>query len=197
MTPFRRWQALPLSFRVPAIVALLMVVISAAISERVLDRLSRTQESYLDGLAGTYLDGLSSSVLPAVLRGDVWEVFDALDRSSSVYESLLPIETVVTGADGRVLAASDPNKIEAYSELASGIRFAVRHRSRDDRRRQADRLRAPRTRLSRSADRHDPCDIRRIASVCRAARNSRHTSRDERGRRRSSLRLGASCSSAA
>ena len=117
MTPLRRWQALPLSFRVPAIVALLMVVISAAISERVLDRLSRTQESYLDGLAGTYLDGLSSSVLPAVLRGDVWEVFDALDRSSSVYESLMPIETVVTGSDGRVLAATDPNKVEAYSEL--------------------------------------------------------------------------------
>ena len=92
----------------PLIVALLMVVISAAISESVLDRLSRTQESYLDGLAGTYLDGLSSAVLPAVLRGDVWEVFDALDRSSSSYEALRPIETVVTGADGRVLAATDP-----------------------------------------------------------------------------------------
>jgi two-component system, OmpR family, sensor kinase len=117
LTPLHRWQALPLSFRVPAIVALLMVVISAAISERVLARLSRTQENYLDGLAGTYLDGLSSSVLPAVLRDDVWEVFDALDRSSSVYESLVPVETVVTGSDGRVLAATDPNKVEAYSEL--------------------------------------------------------------------------------
>jgi two-component system OmpR family sensor kinase len=94
-----------------------MVVISAAISERVLARLSRTQENYLDGLAGTYLDGLSSSVLPAVLRDDVWEVFDALDRSSSVYESLVPVETVVTDSDGRVLAATDPNKVEAYSEL--------------------------------------------------------------------------------
>jgi signal transduction histidine kinase len=117
MSLIRRWRAIPLSFRVPAMVALLMVVISAAISERVLDRQSRTQESYLDGLAGTYLDGLSSSVLPAVLRGDVWEVFDALDRSSSIYESLAPIETVVTGSDGRVLAATDPEKIKAYSEL--------------------------------------------------------------------------------
>ncbi len=125
MTPFRRWHAIPLSFRVPAIVALLMVVISAAISERVLDRLSRTQESYLDGLAGSYLDGLSSSVLPAVLRGDVWEVFDALDRSSSVYASLVPIETVVTGSDGRVLAATDPNKIRAYSELP--VEYATRY----------------------------------------------------------------------
>ncbi|AWC23671.1 histidine kinase [Aminobacter sp. DSM 101952] len=117
MTPFRRWQSIPVSFRVPAIVALLMIVITAAISERVLDRLSRTQQSYLDGLASTYLDGLSSSIVPAVLRGDVWEVFDALDRSSSGYEALAPVETVVTGSDGRVLAASDPNKIQAYSVL--------------------------------------------------------------------------------
>ena len=117
MNPFRRWQSIPVSFRVPAIVAILMVVITAAISERVLDRLSRTQESYLDGLADTYLDGLSSSILPAVLRGDVWEVFDALDRSSTASEALAPIETVVTGSDGRVLAASDPGKIQTYSVL--------------------------------------------------------------------------------
>ena len=113
----RRLRSIPVSYRLPVIVALLMVVISAAISERVLDRLSRTQESFLNGLAETYLDGLSSAVVPAVLREDVWEVFDALDRSSSSYKALAPIETVVTGADGRVLAATDPNQIATYSEL--------------------------------------------------------------------------------
>jgi signal transduction histidine kinase len=97
-----------------------MVVISAVISERVLDRLSSTQESFLDGLAGSYLDGLSASVLPAVLRGDVWEVFDALDRSQSSYAALSPIETVVTGSDGKVLAASDPTRIPTYSDLPQG-----------------------------------------------------------------------------
>ena len=80
---------------VPLIVALLMVVISAAISERVLNRLSRTQESFLNGLAETYLDGLSSALVPAVLREDVWEVFDTLDRPRPL--ALAPIETVVTG----------------------------------------------------------------------------------------------------
>jgi signal transduction histidine kinase len=105
------------SYRLPVIVALLMVVISAAISERVLERLSRTQESFLNGLAETYLDGLSSAVVPAVLREDVWEVFDALDRSSSSYKALAPIETVVTGADGKVLAATDPNRIATFSKL--------------------------------------------------------------------------------
>ncbi|MHB1109874.1 MAG: sensor histidine kinase [Devosia sp.] len=99
-----------------------MVIISAAISERVLDRLSRMQESFLNGLADFYLDGLSSAVVPAVLREDVWEVFDALDRSSTSYTSLAPIETIVTGPDDRVLAASDPSQIATFSELPAAYR---------------------------------------------------------------------------
>lgn len=117
MKLLRRIRAIPVSYRVPFLVALLMVAISAVISERVLDRLSRTQESFMNSLASTYLDGLSATVLPPVLREDVWEVFDALDRSSTSYAAMLPIETVVTGADGRVLAASDPNRIPSYSAL--------------------------------------------------------------------------------
>ncbi|RUY21469.1 HAMP domain-containing histidine kinase [Mesorhizobium sp. M7A.F.Ca.US.001.04.2.1] len=117
MSLSKRLRSIPVSYRVPVIVALLMVIISAAISERVLDRLSRTQKSYLDGLAETYLDGLSSAVVPAVLRKDVWEVYDALDRSSTSYEALSPIETIVTGADGRVLAATDPTRMATFSRL--------------------------------------------------------------------------------
>ena len=114
---FRRLRAIPVSYRVPILVALLMVAISAVISERVLDRLSRTQEAFLDGLAGSYLDGLTAAVLPAVLRGDVWEVFDALDRSQQSYQALSPIEAVVTGADGKVLAATDPTRVPSFSDL--------------------------------------------------------------------------------
>ncbi len=117
MSLLGRIRSIPISFRVPAMVAMLMVVISAAISERVLDRLSRSQEGFLNGLTETYLDGLSATVVPAVLRADVWEVFDALDRSSASYRALAPIETVVTGSDGRVLAATDPGRIQAYSAL--------------------------------------------------------------------------------
>ena len=102
-----------------------MVIISAAISERVLDRLSRIQENYVAALAGSYLDGLSSSITPAVLREDVWEVFDTLDRSSSSYQALSPIETVITGADGLVLAASDPAKVPPFSALPA--EFASRY----------------------------------------------------------------------
>ena len=117
MRPLRPLRSIPVSFRVPLIVAVLMVAISAVISERVLDRLSRTQESFLDGMAGSYIDGLSAAVLPAVLRGDVWEVFDALDRSRASYEAMSPIETVVADTDGKVLAASAPTRIPSYSQL--------------------------------------------------------------------------------
>ena len=120
MRLIRRLHSIPVSYRVPVIVALLMVVISAVISERVLSRASQAQERFLDGLAESYLDGLSSAIVPAVLREDVWEVFDALDRSSASYKALAPIETVVTGADGRVLAATDPDRIATYSELPKG-----------------------------------------------------------------------------
>lgn len=47
MSLIRRFRSIPVTYRVPAIVALLMVVISAVISEHVLDRLSRTQEGFL------------------------------------------------------------------------------------------------------------------------------------------------------
>lgn len=117
MTLLGRLTSIPVSFRVPLLVALLMVAISATFSERVLDRLSRTQEAFLEGIAGTYLDGLSSAILPAVMREDVWEVFDALDRSAASYASVSPVEAVVTDAAGRVLAATDPTRVPSYSDL--------------------------------------------------------------------------------
>jgi len=127
MRPIQRFRSIPVSYRVPLLVAILMIIISAVISERVLDRLSRTQESFLNGLAETYLDGLSSALVPAVMREDVWEVFDVLDRSSSSNLALAPVETVVTGADGRVLAASDPNRIATFSALPAS--YTSRYRT--------------------------------------------------------------------
>ncbi|MEO1189539.1 MAG: sensor histidine kinase, partial [Pseudomonadota bacterium] len=87
---------LPLTIKVPALVVLLMVIASAAISERVMSRLIETQERHLQDLAESYLDGLSSSLVPHVLRDDIWEVFDTLDRSQRLYGAIRPIETVVT-----------------------------------------------------------------------------------------------------
>jgi len=98
-------------------VVVLMVAISAVISERVLDRLSKTQEIYLQGLASAYLDGIVASITPSVLREDSWEIFDGIERLKPSADNILPIETVVTGRTGLVLASSDPTTRETLLPL--------------------------------------------------------------------------------
>jgi signal transduction histidine kinase len=103
-------RAWPLTLKVPLAVAALMVLVGVVLSERVMARLAETQERHLGDLAQGYLDGLSSSLAPSILRDDSWEVFDALERAQALNKGLHPIEAVVTAADGRVIAASDPRK---------------------------------------------------------------------------------------
>jgi len=100
----------PLSVKVPLLVAVLMFAVSAVITNRVLARLQDNQEQHLQQLASAYLDGLSASLIPSVFREDVWEVFDALDRSRERYKGLNVRWTIVTNAEGKILAASDPTK---------------------------------------------------------------------------------------
>ena len=105
--------------RVPLIVAALMIVISVAISDRVLSRLSEIQEDNLQGLIDSYLDGVTASILPSIIRGDIWEVFDVLDRSASSYASLDLKETIVTGSDGKVIASNHPKMHPSFSKLST------------------------------------------------------------------------------
>jgi len=93
---------------------LLMATVSVVLSERVLNRLSQNQETYLQGLAGSYLDGVAASVSPSVLRRDNWEIYDALLRMKPQKASVLPRETVVTDANDIVLASDKP---EAHPTL--------------------------------------------------------------------------------
>lgn len=101
-------QSWPLTVKVPLLVAGLMVAVAMTISQIVLARLTETQESNLRQLTATYLDGLFTAVMPHVLRQDAWEVFDLLDRTRHQYTDVKATQTVVTQANGTVLAASDP-----------------------------------------------------------------------------------------
>lgn len=101
----RRW---PVTLKVPLAVAALMVLVGLVLSERVLSRLGETHERQLRALTQTYLDSLSSAVAPAILRDDVWEVYDAITRAQALNKSLHPSSTVITDAQGLVIAASDP-----------------------------------------------------------------------------------------
>jgi two-component system, OmpR family, sensor kinase len=98
----------PLTLKIPLLVVALMVVVALAISNVVLRRLAADQEAHLGDLADSYLDGLSAAVQPNLLRRDIWETFDALDRARGFYRALQTKYAVVALKDGTILAASDP-----------------------------------------------------------------------------------------
>jgi signal transduction histidine kinase len=103
----RSW---PITVKVPVAVASLMLLVGFVLSERVLSRLGDTQERHLVELSQSYLDGLSSAIIPSILREDNWEIFDAITRMQAINKSLHPIATIVTNADGAVIAASNPKQ---------------------------------------------------------------------------------------
>lgn len=117
MRLFRSFTRLPLTWRVPIAVAILMITVSAVISERVLNRFGTLQETYLQSLATSHLDGITTSISPSVLRQDSWEIFDALDRMTSEKANIIPVETIVTTESNIILAASNPAKRKTLDVL--------------------------------------------------------------------------------
>jgi signal transduction histidine kinase len=107
----------PVVAKVPILVAALMLAVSGVITDRVLARLDETQRRHFQELAAAYLDGLSSSLIPPVLREDVWETFDILDRARSLYRGLKINGTIVANGAGAVLAADDPRIVPSYSHM--------------------------------------------------------------------------------
>lgn len=117
---------LPLRAKVPLLVAGMMIVVSVVISHVVLSRLAENQETNFQRLTGAYLDGLSTALVPALVRNDVWEAYDAIDRSRSQYEGLKANSTILVTPDLRVLAASDPSTYPVDVDIPPAVlaRFA-------------------------------------------------------------------------
>jgi signal transduction histidine kinase len=116
----RLWRiaAWPLVVKVPVLVAGLMVTVASLTSQVVLWRFAHDQESNLGLLTGAYLDGLSAAVLPALVRRDARELFDALDRAQSGrYAGFTPRFAILELQDGKVFAASDPRRFPVASLL--------------------------------------------------------------------------------
>lgn len=109
----------PLVFKAPLVAVILMFAVSVIITNQVLTRLEETQQRHLDQLTSAYLDGLTSALLPSVVREDIWEVYDILDRARSQYRSLNVNWTIVSGVDGMILAASDPARFPSQSKPPS------------------------------------------------------------------------------
>ena len=117
-----RIVAWPLVVKVPVLVAGLMITVAYAMSQVVLWRSVQDQERNLRLLTSAYLDGLSAAILPSTVRGDVWEVFDALDRSRTRYAGVDTRLAIVELPNGKVLAASDPVRFPFHSELPDTLR---------------------------------------------------------------------------
>jgi signal transduction histidine kinase len=119
----------PITVKVPLIVMMLMLAISFIISNTVLRRLADTQERSLRALSQAYLDGLSVMLLPNILREDVWEVFDGLDRARTAHSGRNALNTIVLNSADRVIAATSPKDFpsgtlidpEILGELAYGV----------------------------------------------------------------------------
>jgi signal transduction histidine kinase len=96
----------------------MMALVGCVASWLVLAALTRAQEDRLRELAALHVDGLSVALGPMVLRSDIWEIYDALDRAATAGDGRRLVMTAVADEDGRVLAASDPRRAPIDSALA-------------------------------------------------------------------------------
>ena len=72
----------PITAKVPMLVVVLMLAVSAVITNQVLSRLAESQRRHFDELAASYLDGLSSSLVPAVsARGCLGDIRHSRSRA--------------------------------------------------------------------------------------------------------------------
>jgi signal transduction histidine kinase len=121
----RLWHiaAWPLDVKVPVLVAGLMVTVAVTTSQVVLWRFAQDQKSNLGLLTGAYLDGLSAAVLPALVRRDARELFDALDRAQGDrYAGVEPRFAILELPNGTIFASSDPRRFPVQSVVPDELR---------------------------------------------------------------------------
>ena len=114
------WFApIPLSIKLPLLVAAMMVLVGTVASQQVLRSLAQVQDARIQELARMHVEGLSVALGPLVLRHDIWEVYDTLDRATQGGEGRRMVLTAVADERGRVLAATDPKRVPVDSDIAS------------------------------------------------------------------------------
>lgn len=113
-----RFRELPVTLRVPLVTAGLMILLGLVASQGVLAALGRVQDARLSETARLHVEGLSVALGPPVLRQDVWEVYDILDRARSAYDGQRLLLSVVADERGRILAATDPRRAPVGEPVA-------------------------------------------------------------------------------
>lgn len=108
---------LPLALRVPLLGVVMMVLVGVVASQQVMSALGRVQDARLRELAALHVEGLTVALGPLVLRGDIWQVYDTLDRAARESAGQRMILTAVANETGRVLAATDPRRVPVDSAI--------------------------------------------------------------------------------
>lgn len=115
----------PLSIKLPLLAAAMMVLVGTVASQQVLRSLALVQDARIQELARMHVEGLSVALGPLVLRHDIWEVYDTLDRAAQGSEGRRMVLTAVADERGRVLAATDPRRVPMDSDIAALASEAV------------------------------------------------------------------------
>jgi signal transduction histidine kinase len=110
---------------VPALTALLMIVLGLLASQQVLTSLSRLQDDRVRETALQHISGLSVALGPQVLRKDVWEVFDTLDRARFAHDGQRLAMTIVADPGGRIIASTDPRRAPVDGRINDFVEDAV------------------------------------------------------------------------
>lgn len=118
MRQLPRFRELPVTLRVPIVMAGVMILLGFVASQGVLAALGRVQDARLSETARLHVEGLSVALGPSVLRQDVWEVYDILDRARSTYDGQRLLLSIVADERGRILAATDPRRAPVGEDVA-------------------------------------------------------------------------------
>ncbi len=120
------WRRLSLAVRVPVLVSVLMIAVAAVASQLVLSALDRQQVARIRELARQHVEALSVALGPHVLRKDIWEVYDTLERAAGASNGRRTVFSAVADTRGRVLAATDPRRAPVDSPIAKLAQGAQR-----------------------------------------------------------------------
>jgi signal transduction histidine kinase len=112
-------RRIPLSLRVPLLAAGLMILVGIIASQQVLSTLGQVQDARIREFAQLQVEALSVALGPHVLRDDVWEVYDTLERATGEIEGRRMIFAAVADEHGRILAATDPVRAPLDSPIGT------------------------------------------------------------------------------
>jgi len=109
----------PLSLKIPLLVVAMMVLVGLVASQQVLSSLDTLQATRIRELARQHVEALSVALGPHVLRDDIWEVYDTLNRAAGAAEGRRTVFSAVADDQGRVLAATDPGRAPVDSPISA------------------------------------------------------------------------------